>query len=101
MRIKNFCVYIMSNFSGTLYVGVTSDLKQRVYRHKTKFYANAFTGRYRMTKLVYWEPQPGAWAAIDREKELKGWARDRKMKLILSKNPEWHDLAEKWFPRSY
>jgi putative endonuclease len=94
---KRFCVYIMSNFSGTLYIGVTSDLRQRVYRHKRRVFPGAFTAQYNITKLVYWEPQPNAWAAIRREKQLKGWNRKRKVALIASRNPDWADLAANWF----
>jgi putative endonuclease len=96
MRGKAFCVYIMSNFSGTLYVGVTSDIKSRAYQHKKKL-KPGFTTKYNITKLVYWESSPNAIAAIRREKELKGWTRQRKVSLIEFRNPMWDDLAATWF----
>jgi putative endonuclease len=93
---KDFCVYIMSNFSRTLYVGVTSNLKERVKRHKTKW-RPGFTSKYNVTKLVYWESCPNALAAIRKEKEIKGWTRKKKESLIEFRNPQWDDLAARWF----
>ncbi|MBI4500380.1 MAG: GIY-YIG nuclease family protein [Gemmatimonadetes bacterium] len=96
MQSKIFCVYIMSNFSRTLYVGVTSDLERRVYEHKKKLFAG-FTSQYNVTNPVYWETLPDAISAIRREKELKGWVRERKVKLIEYRNPTWEDLAARWY----
>ena len=96
MGSKTFYVYIMSNFSGTLYVGVTSDLKRRVYQHKKKL-TPGFTSQYNITKLVYWESIPRALPAIRREKELKGWTRKKKVALVEFRNPTWDDLAAGWF----
>src|SRR5689334_12039517 len=100
MPPKVFAVYIMASRSGTLYVGVTSDLRKRVYQHKHHVY-HGFTGRYEVTKLVYYEIiRGGPLVAIAREKQIKGWTRVRKMKLIRTLNPYWDDLAAAWFPRS-
>ena len=96
MQRKDFCVYIMSNFSRTLYVGVTSNLKERVYQHKKKLWPG-FTTKYNVTKLMFWESWPDAISAIRREKEIKGWTRKRKESLIEFRNPEWDDLAARWF----
>ena len=87
------CVYILTNQPrGTLYTGVTSNLEQRLYMHRTsdKF---SFTSRYGLTRLVYYEPHESMLEAIQREKAIKKWYRDWKIKLIESVNPDWNDLA--------
>ena len=91
-----YYVYIMSNFSKTLYIGVTNDLERRVYEHKQKL-TEGFTKKYNVTMLVYFEETNDVNAAIEREKELKGWRRKRKIALIESMNPEWKDLNNGWF----
>ncbi|MDO8636502.1 MAG: GIY-YIG nuclease family protein [Dehalococcoidia bacterium] len=91
-----YYVYIMSNVSRTLYIGVTNDLERRVYEHKQKL-TEGFTKKYNVTMLVYFEETNDVNAAIDREKELKGWRRKRKIALIESMNPEWKDLSSGWF----
>jgi putative endonuclease len=83
----------MSNASGTLYTGVTNDLQRRIQEHKSGR-MGSFTSRYRVTKLVYFEATSGVRAALEREKEIKGWRRDKKVRLIESFNPSWKDLAE-------
>jgi putative endonuclease len=93
--MKTMHVYIMSNVSKTLYVGVTSNLLERVRQHKSKSIPG-FTARYNITKLVYYEEGPKPLEAIAREKELKGWLRRKKIDLIESQNPEWLDLSEDW-----
>lgn len=85
-------VYIMSNASRVLYVGMTSDLARRVYEHKQKNIPG-FTARYNVTRLVYFEETGNPLAAIAREKEIKGWKRARKIELIESANPQWKDLS--------
>lgn len=83
----------------TLYVGVTSDLFNRVIEHKEKKYQRSFTARYNLTKLVYYETFHSIEEAIAREKQIKGGSRKAKEKLIRSMNPEWKDLFEevsKW-----
>ncbi len=91
---KSYYVYILANKrSGTLYIGVTSDLIKRVYEHKNN-YVDGFSKKYSTHKLVYFEETPDINTAILREKRLKKWNRDWKLKLIESKNPDWKDLFE-------
>ena len=94
--MKQYYVYIMTNRSGTLYTGMTNDLKRRVYQHKQKLIPG-FTQKYNITCLVYYETTQDVRAAIAREKQIKGWLRRKKIALIKSKNPNWVDLAEDWF----
>jgi putative endonuclease len=82
---------LASKKRGTLYLGVTNDLVRRVYEHRTKA-APGFTKRYGVDKLVWFEIHDTAEAAITREKELKKWRRDWKIRLIEESNPEWVDL---------
>ncbi|TRY28766.1 GIY-YIG nuclease family protein [Aliiglaciecola sp. M165] len=87
-------VYIMSNKpKGTLYVGVTSRLIQRVYQHRTS-QIRGFTKRYNLTQLVYYEVHQSLYEAISREKRLKKWNRAWKIRLIEKNNPDWEDLYE-------
>jgi putative endonuclease len=91
---KRFFVYILASAKhGTLYIGVTSDLIRRVYEHKTKV-VPGFTKKYDVTKLVYFEIFDDALSAITREKDLKKWRRDWKIRLIEENNPGWADLYE-------
>ena len=94
---KRFYVYIMTNRprSHVLYTGVTGNLLRRVWEHKNKVLPG-FTSRYNLTRLVHYESFAYPDAAIDREKEIKGWRRSKKIRLIESMNPHWYDLAEKW-----
>jgi putative endonuclease len=89
-----YYVYIVVSIRRTLYVGMTSDLPGRVYQHKTGAFPG-FTSRYKVNRLVYFERADDARAAIAREKELKGWLRQRKIALIESVNPEWEDLSDR------
>jgi len=91
--MKNYYVYIMTNMSRTLYTGVTSDLPRRVWEHKEKL-VEGFTKKYNITKLVYYEETNDVLSAIEREKQIKGWLRKKKIDLILGVNPEWKDLSE-------
>lgn len=93
--MKEYYVYIMTNRSRTLYIGMTNDLKKRVYQHKQK-QVEGFTSRYNITQLVYYESTNDVHVAIDREKQLKGWLRAKKIALIETQNPEWKDLSEAW-----
>jgi len=81
--------------SAVLYTGITGNLPQRVWQHKSKL-TSGFTSRYGLTRLVYYERFFYPDAAIDREKEIKGWRRSKKIKLIESMNPRWDDLAKDW-----
>jgi putative endonuclease len=86
-------VYILSSKrNGTLYIGVTSDLVGRVYQHKMKADPDSFTSRYDVNRLTYFETFDHPLTAIAREKQLKGWLRIKKIRLIESTNPEWVDL---------
>ena len=90
-------VYILaSRKNGTLYVGVTSDIRTRVWQHKTST-IEVFTKQYKVTMLVYMEEFHSIRAAIDREKALKGWSRVRKVALFDGVNLDWDDLAAKLF----
>jgi len=93
---KEYFVYIMTNKSRTLYTGVTNDLIRRVYEHKNKL-VQGFTSKYNIKYLVYYESTQSIHVALEREKQIKGWLRAKKMVLINSMNPEWKDLSEDWF----
>jgi len=94
---KHFYVYIMTNNqrSHVLYTGITGDLPRRVHEHKRKL-TPGFTSLYNLTRLAYCEMFSYPGDAIAREKEIKGWVRSKKIKLIESMNPHWHDLAADW-----
>lgn len=95
MRI--YYVYILaSRRNGTLYIGVTNDLERRVYEHKRGLMPG-FTTRYNVTYLVYYEETDDVSAAMKREKQLKKWNREWKLKLIEDSNPNWVNLSEQWF----
>jgi len=94
--MSRYYVYIMTNHSGTLYTGVTNDLRRRVWEHKQKL-IEGFTKRYNITRLVYYEETPDVTAAIAREKQSKGWLRKKKIALIESLNPGWKDLSDGWY----
>src|SRR5690349_15532198 len=96
MAQKLYFVYIMSNRSKTLYTGVTNGLVRRVFEHKTHR-NQGFTSQYKIDRLVYYERFSSVREAIAREKRIKGWNRSRKVELIVSKNPEWRDLATDWY----
>ncbi len=89
----NYYVYILaSNSNYTLYIGVTSNLIRRVYEHRQHLLKDSFTARYHVSKLVYFEQTTDVSAALEREKQLKGWHRSKKNALIESMNPRWDDL---------
>ena len=94
--MKQYYVYIMTNRSKTLYTGVTDDLARRVYEHKNKL-VKGFSQKYNIARLVYYEITSDVHAAIQREKQIKGWLRKRKIALIEAANPEWEDLSEGWY----
>jgi putative endonuclease len=92
--MKQGFVYILTNEWNTVfYVGVTSDLVRRIYQHREKL-VEGFSKRYHLTKLVYYEVCEDIGIAIQREKQLKGGSRKKKIALIDSTNPEWKDLYE-------
>ena len=89
---KAFCVYILASArNGTLYVGVTSDLIKRVWQHKEGF-VDGFTKTHAIKTLIWFEQHDSAESAISREKQLKRWSREWKVKLIEERNPYWNDL---------
>ena len=90
--MMDYYVYIMTNRSRTLYVGVTNDLERRVYEHKHML-KEGFTRRYTIDRLVYYEASSDIRSAISREKQIKGWLRARKVALVEAQNPEWRDLS--------
>ncbi|MBQ4120072.1 MAG: GIY-YIG nuclease family protein [Clostridia bacterium] len=91
----NYYVYILSNWNNkVIYVGVTNNLKRRVYEHKNNL-VDGFTKKYNVHKLVYFDITTDVYAAISREKQLKSWRREKKNKLISDFNPTWEDLWEK------
>jgi len=93
---RTYYVYIMTNNSRTLYTGVTNNLERRVYEHK-KGSVRGFTKKYNIDQLVYYDSCPDVVEAIRREKQIKGWLREKKINLIESINPEWSDLSKGWF----
>jgi putative endonuclease len=94
--MKRYYVYILTSKTGTLYIGVTNDLKRRIYEHKCGL-VEGFTKRYNINRLVYFEETTEINEAINREKEIKRWRRSRKIDLIKSMNSEWKDLSDGWF----
>jgi len=91
--MKDYYVYILTNKSKSLYIGVTNNLERRVYEHKHKL-KDGFAKKYNLTKLVYFEMFNDINDAIKREKQLKNWHRQWKINLIESKNKEWKDLYD-------
>jgi len=79
-----------------LYIGVTTDLMHRIAEHKSKINPESHTAKYNINKLVYLERFTTITAAIQREKQLKGWLRKRKLELIIATNPLWQDLSQEW-----
>jgi putative endonuclease len=91
------CVYILTNKPlGTLYIGVTSNLPQRIWQHKTKI-TKGFTEKYNLNKIVWYEAHEDIVSAIQREKALKAWKRDWKIRIIEEMNPLWRDLYVDFF----
>ena len=96
MGMKKYFVYILANKTNTtLYIGVTNDLKRRVYEHKNKLH-EGFSAKYNVNKLVYFEEYYDINSAIQREKNLKKWNRTWKNELIEKSNPEYKDLSSEW-----
>ena len=91
--MPRYYVYMMSNISKMIYTGMTNSLSRRVREHKQKV-NDGFTKRYNIHRLVYYEEFQDVRKAIAREKEIKGWRREKKVALIVGLNPKWRDLAE-------
>ena len=93
----DYWVYIVSNNTrSTLYIGVTSELEGRVWQHRSGAKPGSFSQRYHCVHLVYHEHFREIRDAIAREKQLKGWRREKKEALIATLNPNWDDLAADW-----
>jgi len=90
---QTYYVYIMASISRVIYTGLTNSLYHRVRQHKSGKQPTAFTTRYRITRLVYYEQYDSIQIAIEREKQIKRWRREKKIKLIESVNPGWRDLS--------
>jgi len=88
-----YYVYIMTNQSRTLYIGITSNIRKRVWEHRTGL-VEGFTHRYKIDMLVYVESFGDVFSAIEREKQIKCWRRDKKLRLIAENNPDWHDISD-------
>ncbi|HED07815.1 MAG TPA: GIY-YIG nuclease family protein [Ignavibacteria bacterium] len=96
MKEHNYFVYILSNWNNkVLYIGMTNNLERRLYEHKNKL-IKGFTQKYNLNKLVYFEHTTDVNSAIQREKEIKKWRREKKNKLIETINPKWLDLSDEW-----
>ena len=93
---KTYYVYLLTNWNNkVMYVGVTSNLERRVYEHKNKL-VEGFTEKYNVNKLVCFEITNDVMAAIEREKQIKKWRREKKDQLVMGMNPEWKDLSLEW-----
>ncbi|MGB6523566.1 MAG: GIY-YIG nuclease family protein [Candidatus Acidiferrales bacterium] len=93
--MKTYCVYILASKSLNLYTGVTSNLQRRVIQHREKL-LKGFSAKYNINRLVYYESFGDVFAAIRREKQIKGWLRSKKIALIESANRDWKDLSDAW-----
>jgi len=91
-----YLTYIVASRSLTLYIGMTGNLRKRVFEHKRKLH-EGFSATYNCDRLVWYEQLPGPIGAIAREKQLKGWTRAKKIALIKKTNPTWIDLSETWY----
>jgi putative endonuclease len=93
---KNYYIYLMTNWNNNvIYIGVTNNLKRRVFEHKKKL-IKGFTEKYNVNKLVYFEETQDINTAITREKEIKKWRREKKDQLVMRANPAWKDLSNGW-----
>ncbi|MBI4333457.1 MAG: GIY-YIG nuclease family protein [Chloroflexi bacterium] len=97
--MKQYYVYIATNYSKTLYTGVTNDLHRRMYEHKNKL-VKGFTSKYNITELAFFEECGDINDAIAREKQIKGWLRAKKVALIETQNPTWQDLSREWYEQA-
>jgi putative endonuclease len=93
--MKNYRVYIMSGRTKTLYVSVTNDIERRTYEHRNKSLPG-FISKYGLDRLVYLAEHAAIRDAIEREKQIKSWRREKKVALIESLNPSWRDLSLDW-----
>lgn len=97
MNQHNYCVYIITNkINNVFYIGVTSNLQERILKHKEKVFSG-FSSRYNCNKLVYFEEYQWIHDAIAREKQLKAGSRQNKINIIVANNPSWEDLSAAWY----
>lgn len=96
MHMESYVYLVANKYNNVLYVGVTNNLIRRIYEHKNRL-VKGFTHKYNVNRLVYYEVCPDILVAITREKQIKGWAREKKNKLINMMNPNWGDLYESLF----
>jgi len=94
--VLRFATYILASQSGTLYIGMTNNLRKRVWQHAQAI-TEGFSKKYGTYRLVYFEEFQYVQNAIRREKQLKGWRREKKVALLESKNPKWLDLSREWY----
>ena len=97
-RAHRYSVYILGSMSGTLYIGITSNLVFRIRQHKAHTF-RGFTAKYDVDRLLYYETYGEVSTAIAREKQLKGWKREKKVALIEKSNPQWTDLSRAWYEK--
>jgi putative endonuclease len=97
-RPHRYSVYILGSVSGTLYIGITSNLPFRVRQHKEHTFPG-FTAKYDVNRLLFYETYGEVSTAIAREKQLKGWKRERKVALIEKDNHEWRYLSRAWYEK--
>jgi len=91
-----YYVYILTNWDDSvMYIGVTSNLERRLYEHRNHL-VEGFTQKYNVGKLVYFETTSDVRAALEREKQLKKWRREKKNALVETVNPQWLDLSADW-----
>lgn len=95
-RERHYFVYMVASISRVLYVGMTSNLRKRVWEHKNDL-IDGFTKQYKCHRLVWYESYDDVKKAIDQEKQLKRWNRTKKEWLIARDNPTWEDLAAEWY----
>jgi putative endonuclease len=88
-----FFVYILSSLSGTLYVGLTDDLRRRIEEHKLGL-VDSFTKKYHVNRLMYYETFHNSEIAGERERQIKKWRREKKIALFANTNPRWEDLSK-------
>ena len=94
-KARNYYVYMLTNATRRLYVGVTNDLERRLYEHRGRL-VPGFTRKYKIDWLVYYEQTSDVESARAREKQIKGWRRSKKVALIETMNPRWRDLSLDW-----
>jgi putative endonuclease len=94
--MKTYHVYILTNWNNqVMYIGMTSNLEKRIHEHRQKM-VKGFTEKYNVNKLVYFEETNDVYVAIEREKEIKKWRREKKNRLVETMNPQWIDLSLEW-----